>query len=171
MKISCAAVRRLGRHFVAGVRASDRDADLEPVLSAGWVLDDGANLLAAFRESYFGRRSAFADVGSYESAVNGRGIPDMDFEELGPESIELLMRRGTSFAWDALHAAADLPWKPSLLARVSVEPTMMDANMYTGYVTFFSAEFAEAMGIGEENDLPGIQIILASEDCVTPLPD
>ncbi|MFE9404924.1 hypothetical protein ACFYNY_24780 [Streptomyces sp. NPDC006530] len=135
------------------------------------MLDDGANLLAAFRDSYFGRRSDFADMGSYESAVNGRGIPDMDIQSLGPESIELLMRRGTSFAWDALHVAVNLPGKPSLLARVSVEPTLMDATMYTGYVTFFSAEFAESMGIGEENDLPGLQVVLASEDCVNPLPD
>ncbi|MFI6056379.1 hypothetical protein ACIBCO_40785 [Streptomyces violascens] len=135
------------------------------------MLDDGATLLAEFRDSYFGRRSDFATIGAYESAVNGRGIPDMDIDVMGSGSIDILMRRGISFAWDALHEAVDLPWKPSLVARVSVEATLMDADMYTGYVTFFSAEFAERMGIGEASDLPGLQVVLTSEDCVTPLAD
>ncbi|MGW6977445.1 hypothetical protein [Streptomyces sp. NPDC054952] len=135
------------------------------------MLDGDVTLLAEFRDSYFGERSSFPNAGSYELAVNGRGIPDLDIELTGAERIEPLMRRGVSFAWDALHGAGALSWKPSMLARVSVEPTVMDPDDYTGYVTFFSAKFADEVGMGADFELPGIQVIMSSEDCATPLRD
>ena len=41
----------------------------------------------------------------------------------------------------------------------------------TGYVTFFSAKFADEVGMGADVDLPGLQVVMSNEDCVTPLPD
>lgn len=159
----------LGDNFVNSVRVSDRYPPLDLVASAGWVLEDGATLLAEFRTSYFGHRSAFVNTGSFEVAVNGRGIPDLDIQATGVGRIDRLMRRGISFAWDALYEANSLPWKPTLMARVSAGPILTDPETYTGYVTFFSAEFAKEVGVMTEVDLSGLQVIMSTEDCVTPL--
>ncbi|MEH0544043.1 hypothetical protein ACWGH3_29685 [Streptomyces sp. NPDC054884] len=161
----------LGDDFVNGVRASDRYSPLESVVYAGWVTDDGATLLAEFRDSYFGERSAFADAGSYELAVNGRGIPDLDIEAVGKARVDALMRRGIAFAWDALYAAYALPCESALVARVSVAPILMDPDMYTGYVSFFSAKFSDRLGMGADSELDGFQVLMSGKDCATPLPD
>ncbi|MET9374387.1 hypothetical protein ABZX98_09600 [Streptomyces sp. NPDC002992] len=170
VRISLSALEILGKDFPGTVNASDRYAPLCEVVDAGWVPDDGATLLSAFRESYVGDRASFPSVGSYEVAVNGRGIPDLDVVGTGDEQIKILMRRGTAFAWDALYAASALQWAPPLLARISAAPILMDPDTWTGYVTFFSSKFEGELGLDANADLSGIQIVLSSVDCVNLLP-
>ncbi|WP_331755935.1 hypothetical protein [Streptomyces anulatus] len=169
-RISPSAQEILGKDFLNTVNASDRCDSLCEVVATGWVLDEGATLLSAFRESYVGDRASFSGIGSYEAAVNGRGIPDLDLTGTGDEQIRMLMRRGTAFAWDALHATSVLPWAPPLLARISAAPVLMDPDTWTGYGTFFSSQFEGDLGLDANADLPGIQIVLSSIDCANPLP-
>lgn len=170
-RISPEASRVLGPDFLQSIRSSDRCPLLRFVIEAGWTVDAGATLLVKFRESYFGERSRFPNVGSYESAVNGRGIPDDDIEELGRGQIQALMRRGVAFAWDALHAAQALSPQPSLTARISSAPILTEPDIYTGYVTFFSAGFNAELGVESVASPSGIQIIMSSDDCVDSLPE
>ncbi|MFE5515056.1 hypothetical protein ACFQ9J_31455 [Streptomyces sp. NPDC056529] len=169
-RISPNAQEILGKDFLDTLNASDRCDPLCEVVAAGWVLDGGATLLSAFRESYVGDRASFSGIGSYEAAVNGRGVPDLDVTDTGDEQTRMLMRRGSAFAWDALHAASVLPWAPPLLARISAAPILMDPGTWTGYVTFFSSRFEGDLGLAASADLPGIQIVLSSIDCENPLP-
>ncbi len=57
------------------------------------------------------------------------------------------------------------------MSRISVEPTVFDPNVVTGYVTFFAAEFADVLGVRPLGEKSGIQILLESADCLDPLPD
>lgn len=146
------------------------DAYPPTVIDEGWVRDDGAILLAAFRASYFGERSTFRTIGDYELAVNGRGIPDLDLETQGPERVPLLMRRGCAFAWTALHTACSVMPESPMMARISAAPVLMDPDTFTGHVSFISCRFADAMGWDRITDRSGIQIVLSSEECARPLP-
>ncbi|MFF4239408.1 hypothetical protein ACFYYL_26345 [Actinomadura geliboluensis] len=168
--ISPDAEQALGSNFLQHLRAVDVCLPLRAVVKEGWVVEEGATLLAAFRDSYFGDRSRFLTVGEYEVAVNGRGIPEDGIECSGAEKIQQLMRRGTAFAWSALHAANTSCRGTALTARISVEPTLFDPDVVTGYVTFFAAEFADALGIKPLGEGQGIQILLESADCLDPLP-
>ncbi|TMR31144.1 hypothetical protein [Actinomadura geliboluensis] len=160
----------LGSDFLQHLRVADVCPPLRAVVGGGWVVDEGATLLSAFRDSHFGDRSAFSTVGQYEAAVNGRGIPEDGIEPSGLEKTRQLMRRGTAFAWSALHAA-NTSWRGiALTARISVEPTLFDPDVVTGYVTFFAAEFADVLGIKPLGEDQGIQILLESVDCLDPLP-
>lgn len=165
-RVSSEAKCLFGLDFIRAAEASDVYPSLQYVIDSGWVSDGGAILLAAFRDSYFGERSAFTDTGSYELAVNGRGIPDLDIVVQGVERIRVLMRRGVAFGRAALSCAnlANVSDAP-VLARVSVAPTLMDQELFTGYVTFFSSRFARGLGAGPDSRLPGIQVVLSSEDC------
>ncbi|RFU41154.1 hypothetical protein DZF91_13320 [Actinomadura logoneensis] len=160
------ARRVLGDGFVASVRASDIYG--RSIIEDGWVLEEGAALLVAFRKSYFGTRSA--GTVDWELAVNGRGIPDDDITAHGDERIRLLMQRGTAFAWEALRAlGSSFPGHP-MIARVSISEVMSAPGEFTGYVSFFSAAFAEAMRVerwGEGEML----LYLFSEECTEPLPE
>jgi hypothetical protein len=69
----------------------------------------GALLLGALRCSYSGRRSLFTDVTSYEAAVDGRGVPDMDLPYRGPRRVDMLIRRSYSFACEALSQLSRIP--------------------------------------------------------------
>lgn len=169
-KISSDAARILGEDFLETVDASSRYALLSGVVAAGWVQQENATLLSDFLETYHGDRARFPSVGSYEAAVNGRGVPDFDIVATGVERIAAIMRRGVCFAWDALHAAGNLSWAPPLLARISSAPILMDPDVYAGYVTFISERFRQDLGIEEKADPPGIQVVLSSLDCIEPLP-
>jgi hypothetical protein len=138
------------------------------VIEDGWVLDDGAALLVAFRRSYFGSRSA--EAVDWELAVNGRGIPDDDITVYADERIRLLMRRGVAFAWEALRALGEsIPGHP-MIARVSTGEVMTSPGEFTGYVSFFSAAFADAMCVGRWNEGDGVLVYLFSDECTEPLP-
>ncbi|SHK06372.1 hypothetical protein SAMN05421803_11348 [Nocardiopsis flavescens] len=103
----------------------------------GWVSDGGALLLRALLRSYHGRRSAFGHPADYESAVNGRGVPDDGTGDPG-----VLLRRGTAFARSVLAAAErDVPGR-SVTARISVAPVLDSPQEHTGYVTFASSRYA-----------------------------
>ncbi|MFF7156112.1 hypothetical protein [Streptomyces sp. NPDC008139] len=47
----------------------------------------------------------------------------------------------------------------------------MDPDMHTRYVTFFSASFADELGMGNEVELPEFQAVMSNDDRATPLPD
>ncbi|MCP2342140.1 hypothetical protein [Actinomadura rupiterrae] len=165
--VSPEARRVLGDGAVAKLCASDVYG--RAVIEAGWVLDDGAALLVAYRRSYFGRRPA--EAVDWELAVNGRGIPDGDITACGDERIRLLMRRGMAFAWEALHAlGTSAPGHP-MIARVSASEVLSEPGAFTGYVSFFSAEFADAMGVGRGGEGDGVLVYLTSEECTQPLPE
>ncbi|MEU8347097.1 hypothetical protein AB0C74_35815 [Spirillospora sp. NPDC048832] len=168
--ISPDAELALGSDFLRHLRAADIYPALRAVVRRGWVADEGATLLSAFRDSYFGDRSAFSTVGEYEAAVNGRGIPEDGIESSGLEGTWQLMRRGTAFAWSALHAAKTSCRGAALISRISVSPTLYDPDVVTGYVTFFAADFADALGVRPLGEGQGIQILLESADCLEPLP-
>ncbi|GAA4234877.1 hypothetical protein GCM10022254_40810 [Actinomadura meridiana] len=168
--ISPDAERALGSDFLARLRTADLYLPLRTIVDEGWVMEDGANLLAALRDAYFGDRKRSATVGHYESAVNGRGIPDDDINASGPDRVCQLMRRGVAFAWAALYAAKSSERKPLLMSRISMEPTLFDSNVVTGYVTIFSSDFADALGVGPLHEKRGVQILLESSDCPHPLP-
>ncbi|MEU5992275.1 hypothetical protein ABZ806_25170 [Spirillospora sp. NPDC047418] len=137
------------------------------MLDEGWVTDEGARLLVAFRDSYYGARAGFTHTVDYELAVNGRGVPDLDIEAQGHERARLLMRRGSAFAWAALHAAGLSMPRPLLVARISTAPVLTDPDVFTGHVTFFSSHPTETVQLS--GDLPDIQILLVSADCTSPL--
>ena len=106
---------------------------LRNVVDEGWFELDGAYLLKAWHESYFGPRR---DAKSYESAVNGRGIPDLDLVEAGDRTARRLLGRGIAFARAALlRAEKDIP-NVEMAARVSAAPVLTDPSQITGYVTF-----------------------------------
>ncbi|NVI92014.1 hypothetical protein [Actinomadura sp. BRA 177] len=169
--ISPDAEQVLGPDFLEHLRAVDVCLPLRAVVEEGWITEGGARLLVAFRDSYFGDRSKFSTVGEYETAVNGRGIPEDGIESSGQEKVHHLMRRGAAFAWAALHAANASSQEAPLMSRISVEPTVFDPNVVTGYVTFFAAEFADVLGVRPLGEKSGIQILLESADCLDPLPD
>ena len=171
VRMSADALKVLGSDFLQGIRTSDMYSPLRAVVDEGWEMEGDAALLVGFRESYFGERSRFSTTGGYETAVNGRGIPDLDIAELGEECIHRLMRRGTSFAWEALYAANMLLPGISLISRISAAPILMDPDYFTGYVTFCSSRFSDDAGIGVAIGQSGIQILISSEDCIKPLPN
>lgn len=169
--ISPDAEQALGSDFLERLRAADVFLPLRSVVEEGWVSEGGAMLLVAFRDSYFGDRSSFSTVGESETAVNGRGIPEDGIQSSGREKVRDLMRRGVAFAWAALHAANASNQSASLMSRISVEPTLFDPEVVTGYVTFFTAEFASVLGVRPLGEKDGIQILLESADCLEPLQD
>jgi hypothetical protein len=57
------------------------------ILKDGWWMKTGAVLLREFLRGYHGDRDRFAIIASYESAVNGRGIPDLDLSSYDDERI------------------------------------------------------------------------------------
>ncbi|MFI0354303.1 hypothetical protein [Actinomadura sp. 9N407] len=165
------AQKILGPAFLTSLRAADLDASQRAVIDEGWIRDDGAILLAAYRDSYFGNRSAFTDIGDYEWAANGRGVPDLGLETQGPERVHTLMRRGCAFAWAALHAVrASMP-ESQVMARISAAPVLMDPDTFTGYVGFVTCRSDDATGPSSTDGQSGIQIVLWSHECAKPLPD
>ncbi|MGK5558354.1 hypothetical protein ACSNOI_42815 [Actinomadura kijaniata] len=133
------------------------------------MVDEEAVLLAAFRRSYRGTRSWLGGTVDWELAVNGRGIPDEDLTAHGDERVRLLTRRGIAFAWEALHALdTSAPGHP-MIARVSVSEVLASPGEFTGYVTFFSAAFENAMRVEHTAEGDGIQVYLFSPECTEPL--
>jgi len=129
--MSAAATRVLGDDPVQ----EDLMPALTSVVDQGWFELDGAYLLKAWHESYYGPRQ---DVKSYEFAVNGRGIPDLDIEEAGDARAKRLLTRGIVFARAALRRArADTP-RAEIAAAVSAAPVLTDPDRITGYVTFWT---------------------------------
>jgi hypothetical protein len=102
-------------------------------LEAGWIESDGSWFLSKFRDEYHGSKSQFTDHTGYESAVNGRSIPDADATS-SPLSLTQLAVRGITFARDALSLLpADAP---PVTAYVSVGYAAYDEAVVEGNVTF-----------------------------------
>lgn len=159
---------------IAGLLASLSSDDLLPglraVVSEGWEVRDGAVLLRRWFKSYHGDRALFVDLTSYESAVNGRGIPedglDRDTESLTRE----LMRRGLAFAWAALAEATRTHPDRALIAFVYVNPTLYDSATVSGFVTFCAVHEGERTYLDVENIDTGVFAALESNDCREVLP-
>lgn len=164
-KISRDAQEILGRDFLQTVHSSDMPSLFRETVHRGWTVEGDALLLTSFREAYFGERSKFSTASDYETAVNGRGVPDLDIEAVGRERIRLLMCRGVAFAWNALHSVNLLFPGRLVTARISSAPIIMDPDTYTGYVTFFSSKItADCLDPEGDVEPPGIQILLSSDE-------
>ncbi|WP_245679339.1 hypothetical protein [Actinomadura hibisca] len=88
----------------------------------------------------------------------------------GDERIRLLMRRGVAFAREALRVlGASIPGHP-VIVRVSTGEVATSPGQFTGYVTFFSAAFADAMRVGRAEEGDGVLVHLFSEECTGPFP-
>jgi hypothetical protein len=128
-----------GSKFYEIVGISDLDslpeADVprlyQETLEAGWVESDGSWFLKKFRDDYYGSESQFTDRTGYESAVNGRAIPE---EGLSTESAAQLAARGLTFA---RHALEKLPAEaPPVTAYISIGRAIYDDAVVEGNVTF-----------------------------------
>ncbi|MFB4317447.1 hypothetical protein [Actinomadura sp. 21ATH] len=53
----------------------------------------------------------------------------------------------------------------SVTARISSSPIATDPTVFTGYVTFFSSGFVEELRAASDDEWPGIQILLSSDEC------
>jgi hypothetical protein len=115
------------------VRREELTPQLAEVVDEGWFELDGAYLLKAWHASYHGPR--FDDT-SYEIAVNGRGIPDLDLTEIGAARAKRLLERGIAFARAALSRARDAIPHVEMYAYVSAAPVLCDPAQITGHVTF-----------------------------------
>lgn len=108
------------------------------VVQRGWIVENGAHLLAALHSNYSGAaQSGFEDVVHYEATVNGRGMMDYDLPHSGPERSRTLLSRSLSYAGMALLAVpAGWPWP--ILGYVSLSEGGLDDDLLTAHVTFCS---------------------------------
>lgn len=169
--VSARAREILGVNPMKEISRADLDRSRRRVVRDGWMLDDGAAVLVRFRKSYFGIRSSFPNIGTYESAVNGRGMPDGNLVESGFDRVPLLLKRGLAFSWQALYAANRDKFGILLVSRVSVAPVMDSPGIHSGYVTFCSAANSREAGVGyavDDDDF--IQIIISSDMATNSLP-
>ncbi|MET7396916.1 hypothetical protein ABZS66_25880 [Dactylosporangium sp. NPDC005572] len=134
--MSAEAARILGSRRLPAVTASD--LVWPDVIDDGWVVVDGAVLLAAWFRSYHGDRSRFRTTTDYELAVNGRGIHDLDLTGTGEARVRALLRRGVAFAQAALDKQRHQLPGVIVTARVSAASVLLDPSQFTGYVTFCS---------------------------------
>ncbi|MFG2000929.1 hypothetical protein ACGFNU_17460 [Spirillospora sp. NPDC048911] len=163
--MSADAARIAGRGFFQSIAQDDLISELQAPIDGGWMISDGATLLRAWRESYFGDRSRFSEVVDYEVAVNGRGIPDMDLDSVGEVRVLRLLRRGVAFAWAALNRQhCELP-SIRMAAYVSVAPTLFDPAHFTGNVTFCTMGPGRPIYIDPERTGNEIVVALFTEDC------
>jgi hypothetical protein len=126
------------------VSRDDIPSQFRAVATGGWTQDtDGALLLGALHRSYSGRRSLFTDVTSYEAAVNGRGVPDMDLPDHGPRRVDMLIRRSYSFACEALSQLSRIPEPPLVTAFISIAKTWTEDPVFVGTVTFWARHEGE----------------------------
>ncbi|MEU5535288.1 hypothetical protein [Streptomyces sp. NPDC020362] len=117
-------------------REGDVPAPFRDVVRAGWVLDDGALVLAELRSGYVGAgRSGFTDVIHYEATVNGRGMTDYDLPRGGPERARTLLCRSVGYARPAL-AAVPQGCEWPVLAYVSLSEGGSTDDLLTAHVTF-----------------------------------
>lgn len=168
MKFSDEASAILDETAVHYLTQDDVPESFREVVAGGWLLEDGAMLLRLFRDSYFGDRARFTDMLGYEIAVNGRGVPDLDITVGGRDRANLLLRRGLAMAWSALHDASRSFPKVTVFGYVSVSPTLMDPDDWTGNVTFTSGETAHPYF--DVETMPGIVVSLESRECSHALP-
>jgi hypothetical protein len=167
--MSAAMTRIMGPGFLRTVTRDDLSEGYEGLLSDGWVVVDDAVLLSGWLESYYGRRAGFARTMSYELAVNGRGIEDLDLTEGGEARIPRLLRRGVAFAWAALHVQHRQLPEVRMTAWVSAAPVLMEPDRFTGYVTFFATRPGEPVADDPTRYADEIVIALFTEDCRQPL--
>lgn len=149
--------------------ADDVPGDLLRVIGEGWAERDGAHVLVAWHDSYYGSRDRFRSARAYESSVNGRAIPDSDLLTAESGARESLLRRGMAFGWTALRQQSiDLPGLV-MISEVSLAPMLFDAATWTGNVTFYTAESSvdwpsEYLSGGDE-----VVVLLRTEECLAPL--
>jgi hypothetical protein len=136
----------------------------------GWTVDErGAWLLLRFRDTYFGSPGNFTDVTGYESAMNGRAIPDLDLTVAGKTRAVALAQRGVAFVRAALHRLnMGHPDHPPTTAYVSISE--VDRGDYDGSVTFVTAHAGEPPYLA---DLDGITanavLAIDSTECLEPV--
>lgn len=137
----------------------------------GWTVDDtGAYLLKAFRRTYFGDRSSFVDVTSYEAAVNGRGIFDMDISEKGAARARVLARRAFAFSWMALMSVREQYEDPQVTAYITIGQTLSGDGLYTANATFCSRHEGESPYLTDFDQVSNAVLALESAECMAPLP-
>jgi len=163
------AAKALGAtELLRTISHADVDSAWQEIAHAGWVVDDGAVLLRALRDSYHGERSRFTDVVGFEAAVNGRGIPDLDLEGQGSSAIPTLLRRGLAFAWLSLdRLTGEMGRRVS--AFVTVTPMLFDPDQVTGNVTFCSSGGDRTAYLSIES-YDGIAVRIDRDDVLTALP-
>jgi hypothetical protein len=169
------AVRKInaeaGSKFYEIVGSSDLDslheADLPQLyretLEAGWMESDGSWFLKKLRDEYYGSESQFTDHTGYESAVNGRAIPE-EGVQASTESAARLAARGLTFA---RHALERLPAEaPPVTAYISISKAIYDDAVVEGSVTFCADHEGEPP---YATDLDSFQGGLASVRSVQPV--
>jgi hypothetical protein len=168
--MSSEAARIMGFGFLQTLTQADLIPEFQAPISRGWVVVDGATLLRAWYESYFGERSRFSEIIDYEVAVNGRGIPDIDLIEMGQARVSRLLRRGVAFAWAGLHEQHRQLSDARMAAYISAGPTLVDPEVFTGNVTFCAVRRGQPEYIDPSRLLDEIVIALFTEDCEKALP-
>ncbi|MFI0447477.1 hypothetical protein [Actinomadura sp. 6N118] len=168
--MSTDASRIVGSDFLRTISRNDLIPDLQGPIDRGWTVSDGATLLRAWRESYFGERGRFSEVIDYEAAVNGRGIPDMDLDAVGEARVVHLLRRGVAFAWAALCKQYREYPGIRMAGYISAAPTLVDPDHFTGNVTFCTMRPDRAAYIDPDRTAGDIVIVLFTEDCKEYLP-
>jgi hypothetical protein len=175
--MSTEAVRLAGGDVLDSVTDADLTPDLPDVTARSWTVLDDVLVLRSRYESYLGDRGdrpAFV----YESAVNGRGIYDLDLVDRSATSVPILLRRGLAFAWAALHHANhELPGN-SLAAYVSVAPMadldgsalVWNTDHYTANGTFVTRRPGQPPYIDPQTVGDYVIVELLAEDCAQPFP-
>lgn len=155
----------LGAQEILGsLEPGDLIEELKSVVQEGWECDRGAHLLTAWRRTYFADREHFVGNHEFEYAVNGRGIPDDDLDDLHSNRHEVLLRRGLAFLCAALERSQhDLP-SATILGQVSVTPTDHDPSFSTGHVTFYTANEDLSPALISDTSAALVMILTAS-DC------
>lgn len=157
-----------GRQSLDAASQSDLPDFFRQAAMEGWVKDEqGAWLLKHFHETYSGSPTAFTDLTGYESAVNGRAIPDSDLTSRGHERARDLARRGYAFARMALFRFNETPDHPFATAYISISPVEMDDELiYTGSVTIVTYHDGEPPYLRDvENMTSGAVLALDSSEC------
>lgn len=167
--LSDRSVRLLGQNFLSTLGVGDLCPAYASVLDRGWTIVGDAVLLIGWHESYHGDRARFPTTLDYEISVNGRAIPDLDLLEEGETRAALLLRRGTAFAWAALHEQYRQLPEVSMIAYVSAAPTLFDPDYFTGNVTFCCMRPGEPSYMNSAGGAMEFVISLVTGDCVAPL--
>jgi hypothetical protein len=167
--LSDRSVRLLGQNFLSTLSMGDLCPIYTPVLDRGWTIVGDAVLLASWHESYHGDRARFPTTLDYEISVNGRAIPDLDLLEEGETRAASLLRRGTAFAWAALHKQHRQLPEVDMMAYVSAAPTLFDPDYFTGNVTFCRLRPGRPLYIDPASRATEFVISLVTGDCVAPL--
>jgi hypothetical protein len=84
--------------------------------------------------------------------------------------MRILLRRGASFAWQALHIARAEGISLAIIAFISVSPTLFDSSQVTGNVTFCSVRTPTSPYIDIESYPLGVVVAIESSECDDPLP-